>query len=401
MKYFSVCLLVLVIEFTSVAKAQSNDAQHGDVATSGFIAANMRDFIESPMWSEQISGKQISLLTEPDIRWTSNDRELKFQFTPSIRWDSRDSERNKFDLKEAYLSYHQQSYSVNVGINQVFWGVTESRHLVNIINQVDALEDVSEESFFGQLMLQGVKQTELGEFSFYLMTGFKEREFTHTQGRLRTLATPIKETYYQSKKAKWQPEIALRYSHYFGDFDLGLHYFHGINREPNIDFNGTDYTAFYSNINQLGLDLQYTDEALLFKLEAIYREGQGRTFSAYVAGVEYSFFQVNDSDLDISILVEQLKDHRDHTVYSTPFNNDFFVGSRIALNDVNNTSALIGLYIDKSRGMSALRAEFETRLGQSWKLTLEGQFFLEDEPQDVISLYQKDSFIDLQLSYHF
>ena len=41
-----------------------------------------------------------------------------------------------------------------VGAAKVFWGTAESRHLVDIINQTDAVEDIDEEDKLGQPMVK-------------------------------------------------------------------------------------------------------------------------------------------------------------------------------------------------------------------------------------------------------
>ncbi|GLX79927.1 hypothetical protein tinsulaeT_32670 [Thalassotalea insulae] len=396
---FLVSFISITASLPLAATQVTND--HNELNITGSISINSRYFPEPAAWASQLEGNQISISAEPELNWLACNQDCKIQVMPSLRLDSRDNDRNKFDLKEAYLKYSDNDLHLTLGINQVFWGVTESRHLVNIINQIDAHEDVTEESFLGQFMLQANKQLDIGEFSFIIMTGFRERALPESQGRLRSNVTTINHARYQSNSEQWRPELALRYSHFIGDFDLGVHYFNGINREPSILYANNEYTAFYSNINQLGLDLQYTDEALLLKFEGILREGQGKTFSAYVAGFEYTFYQLKDSDIDVGLLIEKLKDHRDKSVYPTVFNNDIFIGSRIALNDFDNTSALIGAYVDRDKGLSTVRAEFESRISESWKLTIEGQWFIEEDPQEVVSAYKNDSFINIELSYYF
>ena len=41
-----------------------------------------------------------------------------------------------------------------VGVGKVFWGVTESQHLVDIINQTDLVENIDTEDKLGQPMLE-------------------------------------------------------------------------------------------------------------------------------------------------------------------------------------------------------------------------------------------------------
>ena len=91
----------------------------------------------------------------------------------------------------------------------------------------------------------------------------------------------------------------------------------------------------YRTITQLGLDLQYTREAWLWKLEAIGRAGEGETFGAAVGGVEYTRYQVFGSAADVGFLSEYLYDGRDVTAPPTAFDNHGFVGTRLALNDTH------------------------------------------------------------------
>ena len=99
--------------------------------------------------------------------------------------------------------------------------------------------------------------------------------------------------------------------------------------------------AFYPIIHQTGLDLQVTHNAFLWKLEAIYRTSNTQDFSAVVAGLEYTFSNIGGNGLDIGLIGEYLYDDRDEMALSS-LQNDIFFGSRIAFNDVKDTSILIG-----------------------------------------------------------
>lgn len=54
----------------------------------------------------------------------------------------------------------------------------------------------------------------------------------------------------------------------------------------------------YNIISQIGLDLQFTGDSWLVKLEAIRRSGQGKSFLAGVGGFEYTYYQIRESDFD-------------------------------------------------------------------------------------------------------
>ena len=116
-------------------------ATAGEVRVSGFTAADVRWFPQSPRFDGQFSGVETSAVINPEFRYQADDGGLQVTFIPFVRLSGRDAERTHFDIREAYVAQRLGDWDYLVGINKVFWGVTESRHLVNIINQTDAIED--------------------------------------------------------------------------------------------------------------------------------------------------------------------------------------------------------------------------------------------------------------------
>ena len=141
-------------------------------------------------------------------------------------------------------------------------------------------------------------------------------------------------------------DLAVRYSHYVGNWDFGVYAFEGTGREPRLQFDldRGRTIPIYDVIRQAGGDVQYTRGAWLGKLETIVRSGNGDTFAAAVGGVEYTLFQALGA-ADIGVLVEYLYDGRDDEAPFTPFDDDVFVGSRLAWNDTRDTALLVGAII--------------------------------------------------------
>lgn len=370
----------------------------------GSLAFELRSFLDNPKFEGQLDTFQSSFVFEPEFRWESEDRDDQIMFIPFYRYDAQDDERTHFDVREAYRRHVDGDWELLVGVNRVFWGVTESRHLVNVINQIDAVDDIDEEDFLGQPMVQIGYESENGRFDLFLMTGFRPRTFAGRDGRLRApLPVDDDAEQYESSLEEWRPEFALRYSHFFGDIDLGLHIFHGTGREPELmpDATGLRLVPRYSVINQFGVDFQYTQDALLWKFEGIVREGQGDTFAAAVAGFEYTLYQIGDSDADLGLLVEGLYDGRDDDVFPTIYDEDLFLGARLALNDVEDTSLLIGLVTDLEEGPETMRLEFKRRLSDNWSFELEAQVFFQDDPKSAAVAFEQDSFIGLRFTRFF
>jgi hypothetical protein len=387
-----------------LAAGVSVHALAGELTFGGEVSIEGRWFPDAPAFAKQLETEQMSVALTPEIEWESEDRSHKLSFTGFYRKDGGDEERSHGDIREAYYRYTNGEWEVLAGVNRVFWGVTESRHLVNIINQVDGVEDVDAEDFLGQTMVQIARQTDMGRFELFLLPGFRDRTFPGIEGRLRTgLPVDSNAVTYESGDGKDHVDVALRYSHYFGDFDLGLHVFHGTSREPTLIPNlaGEALTPHYPIITQAGIDFQYTNEAWLWKLEAIARKGQGETFGAAVAGFEYTMYQISGTDMDLGLLAEVSYDGRDATAFPTIYDQDLFLGGRLAFNDAADTSILAGLLTDKDTGPTALRIEAERRLGENWSVEVVGQVFLQDDASDPATQFEQDSHVSLTLTRHF
>ena len=284
-------------------------------------------------------------------------------------------------------------------------GVTESRHLVNVLNQVDQVENIDEEDYLGQPMINLTIQKDIGRFSFYALPYFRERTFAGNEGRLRsTIVVDEDDAEYESGAEEWHTDFAIRYSHYLGDWDVGASYFYGTGREPTLTLNdtATRLIPHYDIINQVGIDVQYTNDEWLWKFEGIVREGQGDTFAATVVGFEYTYFQFRNSDADFGILLEHLFDDRDDTgAPVTALENDVFIGARYTLNDIQDTMLLAGGIVDLEDESYSLRMEAERRIGDSVKVELEGQIFSNSRDSSLTAAFKDDDFIQLSISQYF
>jgi len=402
--YRRLALMLGVLIATSTASLAETETWLDAVEFSGSIAGELRGFVEGPQFEGQHDGVQPSIAFEPEVDWASEEGDFQARFVPFLRLDNRDSERTHGDVREAYLRYIADDWEALAGVNRVFWGVTESRHLVNIINQIDEVENVDEEDFLGEPMINLAVQRDYGLFSFFVLPGFRERTFAGEDGRLRT-PLPVDEgaAEYESDAEELSTDVALRYSHFLDEWDIGASYFYGTSREARLVLSddATQFEPRYDQIHQVGLDLQYTKDAWLWKFEGIVREGQG-TFGAFVGGFEYTFYQIKKTNADLGVLSEYLHDGRGNDkAPPTAFDNDLFLGARLTLNDIDDTAALVGTVVDLENGTTSLRLEAERRVGDSQKIELESQWFAHVDDDDVLAAAENDSYILLRFSQFF
>ena len=395
--------LLLVISLPMIiASARADDSQW---RVSGNVALQSRVFFQDPLWvGQDPSTVQWSVSAEPEFRWRSKSGDQRASIIAFGRVDDTDEKRTHADLREGYWANEGDSVEFLIGVNKVFWGVTESRHLVDIINQTDRVEDIDQEDKLGQPMVNLSLQQDWGLLDFYALPYFRERTFPGVEGRFR-LPLPIDSdnSVYESDEGQSHTDFALRYSHYLDTVDFGVYYFTGTSRAPRfvVASDGSSFIPHYDLIDQVGLDLQYTKEALLWKLETIVRSGFNETFEAAVGGFEYSFYGVSESAADVGLLMEYQYDNRSIFEPPTLADNDLFVGTRLALNDVQDTALLAGVVYDTQTSETYINIEAERRIGDNVVLELRARAITRTSPTDVGYAISKDDYVQIQLSRFF
>ena len=380
-------------------------ADEGSWDFSANLELETRLFPDGGQWVGQSSRHEtLSVATEAELRWRSASGDERASIMPYLRLDGADKERNLFDLREAYFAWEQDGGELLVGVNTVFWGVAESAHLVDIVNQTDLVADIDGEDKLGQPMVNLELQRDWGLVSLYMLPYFRERTFAGEDGRLRTpLPVDTDRPIYESSDDQSHIDIALRYSHYLGAFDVGVSLFRGTSREPRLVPNGSEdaLVPHYDLIAQAGLDLQYTSDAWLWKLEAIVRDGYSETFAAAVGGFEYTFYQVADSAADLGVLLEYQYDGRNDLEPFTFADNDLFVAGRLALNDVQDTTVLAGLAWDTETHETFVNIEAERRFGNNNVVELRIRAFSNSDPGDLTYPISRDDYVQFQFSRFF
>jgi len=381
-------------------------AEAVDTKVSGFVGVELRGFVSDARFADQLNGFQPSLVIQPEFEAETGNDEGQISVIPFARLDSRDDRRTHIDFREAYWSRVEKEWEVLAGINQVFWGVTESHHLVDIINQIDFVEDVDNEDKLGQPMLNLATERDWGALSLFVMPWFRERTFPEKRGRLRFPLVVDHDVEYESDAGQHHVDVAVRYSHFIDEWDLGLHYFRGTGREPRLVPNrqGTRFIAHYDQIDQVGADVQYTHEAWLWKFEGIVRNQHGDHFGAMVGGFEYTLYQIINTPADLGLLLEYQYDRRDKDPAKAPqtmFDDDVFIGARLALNDVRDSELLIGVAVDREDGSSLLSMEVERRLDNHSTLELESRWFLNVDESNSLSAFKDDSFVAVRFTRYF
>jgi len=408
-------LLIAAIGLLPLVSVQAGDWR-------GYVELEGTYFFENPAFAGQ-SNSDLSIAAEPEYIKEWNRGNDIFTFKPFYRYDQRDDNRTHGDLRELSWIHAANNWEVLAGVGKVFWGVTEAVHLVDIINQTDLVESFDGEEKLGQPMIDLSLIRDWGVVDLFVLPWFRERTFPSEDGRPR-FAIPIDTDHpiYESSAEQHHIDLAARWSHSIGDWDIGLSYFYGTSREPRfvilpaaIDpVTGTvsETNPLYEIINQTSIDLQAIYGSWLWKLEAFTRGGQGDRFVSAAGGFEYTFVGVRESAIDVGIIAEYLYDGRDDEIGSitlkpgeafstSPFQNDLVFGTRITLNDAQSSELLLVAVLDLEGNGQTYTLEASRRIGNDWILALEGNGFSNVSDNTSLISFKKDSNIRLKLTRYF
>lgn len=339
---------------------------------------------------------------QPEIYLEWNKGKQLFQFTGFGRIDQYDTYSTHADLREFYWQMLFKKWEISVGLKKIFWGVTESNHIVDVINQLDGYEGFDIEQKLGQPMVHFSWSPKWGTIDIIAMSYFRQLHFPGPEGRPRPPSLlDYDKTAYESDLNEYQPEIAVRWSHSFSIFDFGLSQFFGTSRAPIFQTTDTvTFNAYYEQIGQTGIDVQAYTGSMLWKAEGIYRTSNRKIIKSYVVGGEYTFSNILQTGADLGLILEYNFDDRGPELL-TALDNDMFFGIRIALNDRQSSDLLGGYILDMANQTQRYFVEINRRLGDSWKLSIEASGFNNIDESEFIYLIRNDNYLKVSLAKYF
>ena len=316
---------------------------------------------------------------------------------PFLRLDIAPGGSGRADLREASWQYNRARWQVRIGMREVYWGVVESRQLVDVLNQRELVVAGPGYVKLGQAMVNVATNQEWGRLDLFLVPWFRERTYS---GRARLLwsSLPI-----DTEHARRGPgarrrllDWAVRWAHSLGDWDIGLSHFSGTNREPRFllgqGLSGIPVAVpCYEIVDQTSLDLQWTTRGWLWKLEARMSDFETGRYAAVAGGFEYAFTDY------MGIFLEYVFDSRGE-LSTTSFADDFFVGARLLLHEgiIQATT-----FADRKTGNSVLSLVASRRIGNIASVGLEAQAFLGSGSREPAFAPRQHTHLTLSVSHFF
>ena len=260
-------MLAFCLTSTVFSSSSFTLSGNGSYETRAFI--NDSDSGASHHFSNSIS-------FSPELYWEWENEKYTFLFSPFLRIDQKDSDRTHLDIREFTYSINQYDWELRLGVRKLFWGVAESNHLIDVINQSDSVENLDLEDKLGQPMVNLAFIRDWGSIDLFVLPLFRERTFVGVEGRPNVSSILRgKEAEFESAAKRNHVDFAIRYSTYTDNLDLGLYHFWGTARSPRIVTrvragNLVDLVPFYEIAHQTGLDAQLTHGNTLYKFELLH-----------------------------------------------------------------------------------------------------------------------------------
>ncbi|MDP2561157.1 hypothetical protein [Psychrobium sp. 1_MG-2023] len=406
----SLGLMALLLGTSANAQMQFNN----------HVGLEQRHFWQQPLLPQQKSN-QTNVFIDSEIYWENELGSDSLTINPFYRYDTVDDNRSQFLFKQAYWLHLGQNplgeaYEFSLGSKVVFWGVTESRHLVDIINPTDQISSPDGEDKLGQLMAQLSLIKDWGSIEFFVMPYFSQPKFQTAPARLRFPLLVTDTPLYQSKQQQKNIDLAMRINALYDDWEFGLNVFDGTSRSPDFIPNIVKkemptLTPFYRQTRVYSSDIQLTLDSSLWKFELSYEQqkkltnqytaigllAKNNSFFASTIGFEYTFTQALETQYDIGVLIEHSVDQRSQSV----FQDNLFVATRWAFNDFSSSELLAGINFDLKHNSRSALIEANTRLGENTKLAVEVWWFDSDNSLAPSHPLRQDSFVQLELKYYF
>ena len=126
-----------------------------------------------------------------------------------------------------------------------------------------------------------------------------------------------------------------------------------------------------------------------------------KRFEAMVAGLEYTIYQVADTDADLGFIAEYNYDNRGTNTPQTIFQKDAFIGGRWVANDSEDTSAVLGMLIDLDDGTRSFQGEFNRRLANGLSLKTQFRALGYSNATNAQDAFRRDDFLAISLKHFF
>lgn len=400
-------LLLVVLAAGGCPPASAGDGGLDAYGLSGYLEGEVQGFPRSPLFNRQSDQRaQPSIAVKLDWDYEIDKRNA-LRASLFGRYDQVDDRRSKLDAREATWTHYADNFEFRAGFLKEFWGRLEQENIVDIINQRDVVEDFKLDAKMGQPGARLSIPFDIGRLDTYLLTYFRDRPFPGRDGRYQLEFPVTSRAEYESSAQQWHPDAAARLQLFLGDVELAASHFYGTAREPRFiprldsSFVPRKLEPRYDLINQTGLEAQWVGFGTVWKAEAFHRWGFRDDFFALALGVEHELVGIFGTRMSLTPYLEFYYDDRKKTEPLVPFENDVFVGTRLAFNDFSDTVMYVQATVDYDEGGLLLTVKGERRLLDDWTAILTIDMIANAKNDPALTTFRHDDRVMMQVRWNY
>ena len=403
MKSLIKCCGLITLGFITSSVWHSANAE---IKVKGSASLEQRIFLDRP---EQLSQPvdssypypvyhQISVALSPHVEASSERNNMVYTVHPFLRIDERDEDRTHIDLREFKAAVVTKKWQASVGFDQVHWGVMENHHLVDIVNQTDYNESPNGDDKLGQPMFRLGVNLKDALLEAMILIGYREPA-TPTPGARFSFEHDYRYEY-EGWGEEYHPDLALRYSKKVKNIDVGVSYFGGHTRTPElIEQAGEEPIWKVDLIDQVSLDINADLNRIELKAEVLYKLVDDKSTRAMVFGSEFKLIQ--NQNFGVNLLAEYSWDQHGEEAFDNSFQNDLFAGVRVSLAGLNDSEILIGHNYDFDFGSQHGSVQAKVNVTKKLSVGVEGWWFNISDDDYANKSFNDDNMIQLTGYYNF
>lgn len=379
---------------------------NAEIKVKGSASLEQRIFLDRPDPLTQPAANgypypvyhQVSVALSPHVEASSERNNMVYTAHPFLRLDERDSERTHIDFRELKAAVITKKWQASIGFDQVYWGVMENHHLVDIVNQTDYNESPNGDDKLGQPMFRLGMNIKDALLEAMILIGYREPSMPTPGARFS-----FEDDYryeYEGWGEEYHPDLALRYSKTLKNIDVGVSYFGGHSRTPELDTQSVGDPVWKINlIDQVSVDIKADLNRIELKAEVLYKVVEDKSTRAMVFGSEFKLMQ--DQNFGVNLLAEYSWDQHGESAFDNSFQNDIFAGVRVTLNGLNDSEILIGHNYDFDFGSQHGSVQAKVNVTKALSVGVEGWWFNVSDDDYANKAFNDDNMIQLTGYYNF
>lgn len=318
------------------------------------------------------------------------------------RDDFSDSSRDLFIIQDLWAGMDEENYILRAGYQIFDWSTLDVFNPRDVLNSKELDGNIQSLDKRGELGISVEYLFESSSLQFVYLPKFEDPIIPSATNRLGTgliIQGPfIQESSTEETLNPWTHQVAIKYDYNFENSDLSISFLDHVDRDnPLVRFVGIgEFVPIYFRKRQYGIGVQKDWQEILFKFQGVANEYYDKklvnTFFGSeeledhritAFGVEYGYELFGKHEIILYLEWQKLwGPNEEERAKINSFQNDYYLGLRYDLNDIQSTSIFLSYMSDFERSEQHLvNFNISRRLTDSWKVQLSGRY-IDAPPRD-------------------